>query len=86
MLKRTATKHRSVRQYLETAILAGDFQPGDQLPSEIDIARKYGVSYMTARKAVAELVASDLLERRASKGTFVPNPSASEYHLPRSTL
>lgn len=81
---RTATKHRNVRQYLENAIRSGEYRPGDQLPSEIDLAQQYGVSYMTARKAVAELVASDLLERRASKGTFVR--SAAHARLATTTL
>ncbi|HEY3331850.1 MAG TPA: substrate-binding domain-containing protein [Capsulimonadaceae bacterium] len=66
-----SSKHHSVRRSLEDAIRKGEFGPGDQVPSEVELAQRCGVSYMTARKAVAELVAADVLERRASKGTFV---------------
>ncbi len=70
MMKRSS-KHSDVRRVVEEAIRSGQFGPGDQLPSEVELAQRCSVSYMTARKAVAELVAADVLERRASKGTFV---------------
>jgi DNA-binding LacI/PurR family transcriptional regulator len=66
-----SSKHQHVQRSLEEAIRSGEFGPGEQIPSEVDLAQRWGVSYMTARKAVAELVAADVLERRASKGTFV---------------
>jgi len=84
ILMRHSTKHRTVRRSLEAAIEAGEFMPGDQIPSEIDLAERYGVSYMTARKAVGQLVAEDLLERRASKGTFVRHMAQKK--LARQTL
>lgn len=65
------SKHQNLQRALEEAIRSGEFRPGDQIPSEVDLAQRWGVSYMTARKAVAEMVAADILERRASKGTFV---------------
>lgn len=64
-------KHQQVRASLMTAIRAGEFAPGDQLPSERDVAARYGVSYMTARRAITEMVEADLLERRPNIGTFV---------------
>lgn len=66
-----APKHQQVRASLMAAIRAGEFTPGEQLPSERDVAARYGVSYMTARRAITEMVEVDLLERRPNIGTFV---------------
>lgn len=67
-----SSKYRHVRTELETAIRSGEFAVGEQLPTEQALAERFGVSYLTARRAVCELVEADLLERRARKqGTFV---------------
>ena len=65
-------KHVMVRQALTEAIRRGDYKPGDRLPAERDLAEMHGVSYMTARRAVTEMVEVDLLLRRPREGTFVP--------------
>lgn len=77
MKKTPAIKHQAVRDALIEAIQRGDFKPGDRLPAERVLAEIYGVSYMTARRAVTEMVESDLLLRRARSGTYVPE------HTPR---
>jgi DNA-binding LacI/PurR family transcriptional regulator len=64
-------KHQEVRKALGDAVRAGEFARGSRLPSERELAARFGVSYMTARRAVADLVAVDLLERRGRSGTFV---------------
>ncbi|HEY3781202.1 MAG TPA: GntR family transcriptional regulator [Fimbriimonadaceae bacterium] len=66
-----STKHSSVSQALLEEIEKGVWAPGDRIPSEQDIATKYGVAYMTARQAVTSLVLDGVLERIARKGTFV---------------
>ena len=66
-----APKHSRVRELLMAAIRAGEFAPGEQLPGERDLAARYAVSYMTARRAITEMVEADLLERRPNKGTYV---------------
>ncbi|MDR3708716.1 MAG: GntR family transcriptional regulator [Capsulimonadaceae bacterium] len=70
-MRTIATKHEDVRKRLEAAIRSGQYLPGEQLPAEQDLATQYGVSFPTARRAVSDLVASDVLERRGRKGTFV---------------
>jgi DNA-binding LacI/PurR family transcriptional regulator len=67
----SSTKHSSVSQALLEEIEKGVWAPGDRIPSEQDIATKYGVAYMTARQAVTSLVLDGVLERIARKGTFV---------------
>ncbi len=74
-------KHQQVRAALEEEIRAGRLEPGEQLPAERDLAQQFGVSYMTARRAVAELVESELVERRARAGTFVRSNSRARLAL-----
>ena len=49
----------------------GSLSPGEQLPSEPQLARRLGISRPTLRAAIAELVADRLLVRRKGVGTFV---------------
>ncbi len=53
------------------AIRAGEFASGERLPGEREWAVRFGVSHMTARRAVSEMVEADLLERRPQSGTYV---------------
>lgn len=69
-------KHRQVREAITEAIREGEFAPGQKLPAERDLAERFGVSYMTARRAVTDMVEADLLERRPREGTFVRIHSA----------
>lgn len=45
--------------------------PGKCLPSENELAERFGVNRHTIRRAVEDLIATGLLERRHGKGTFV---------------
>jgi GntR family transcriptional regulator, N-acetylglucosamine utilization regulator len=45
--------------------------PGDRLPSENEVAAMAGVSLMTVRRAMSELVAAGTLQRVQGRGTFV---------------
>jgi GntR family transcriptional regulator len=58
------------------AIESGFIKPGDALPSERDIADDGGISRVTVRKAVQDLVRSGLLVQRHGSGTFVAAPGA----------
>lgn len=50
--------------------------PHDPLPSEPELAREHGVSRMTARAAVTNLVTAGLVYRSPGRGTFVAVPAA----------
>ena len=54
---------------------SGEWQPGAAIPSELDLASRFGVSQGTVRKAIDELSAESLLVRRQGKGTFVATHS-----------
>ena len=51
--------------------IASFLAPGACLPSENDLAERFGVKRHTVRRAVEDLIAAGLLERRHGKGTFV---------------
>lgn len=76
MLKSKAVTplYEQLMDKLKDQIGSGYYQPGDQLPSEVDMARRNDVSVITARKAVNELAALGFVEKKQGKGTFVAVP------------
>ncbi|MEG1570529.1 MAG: GntR family transcriptional regulator, partial [Clostridia bacterium] len=56
---------------LKNDIIAGAYPAGGRIPSEQLLCQTYGVSRVTVRKAMLDLVQEGLLVRRQGKGTFV---------------
>jgi DNA-binding LacI/PurR family transcriptional regulator len=56
---------------LQQQISGGRMRAGDRLPSEADLVRRFGASRITVGRALRELQAAGLVERRAGSGTFV---------------
>jgi len=52
-------------------ILSGEWRAGSQLPGELDLARRLGVSVITVRQALADLTREGLVRRERARGTFV---------------
>ncbi|AGF73634.1 GntR family transcriptional regulator [Corynebacterium halotolerans] len=74
-------KHAQLREILEELCVT-QLRPGDLLPGERTLEETYGVSRITVRRAIGDLVASGRLRRIRGKGTFVaPNPLVSRLHL-----
>lgn len=74
-------KHAQLRRILEQ-LCDDKLSPGDILPGERAIEEFYGVSRITVRRAIGDLVASGRLRRVRGKGTFVaPNPLVSRLNL-----
>lgn len=71
--------YRQIRELLVKSLDAGEWKPGEMIPSEIDLAARFQVSQGTVRKAVDELAAENMLVRRQGKGTFV-----ATHHEPRA--
>lgn len=61
-------------QVLRRRVEEGEWKPGDLIPSERELSETYGVSRMTVRQALAELVDDGLLRRAQGRGTFVAKP------------
>ncbi|MCE2490652.1 MAG: GntR family transcriptional regulator [Anaerolineae bacterium] len=56
---------------LRDQIESGGAKAGDRLPPELSLARQFGISRMTVRRAINALVTENILVRRPGKGTFV---------------
>jgi GntR family transcriptional regulator len=67
--------YRTVYDSLRERILARDYPPGVALPSESRLVHDYGVSLITVRRALQELVLDGLIERRQGVGSFVREAS-----------
>ena len=52
-------------------ILTGEWAPGTQIPGELDLAQRLGVSVITIRQALGQLVHDGFVRREKAKGTFV---------------
>ncbi|MGI8459005.1 MAG: GntR family transcriptional regulator [Propionibacteriaceae bacterium] len=75
------TKRAQVRTILET-LIDDELHPGDAIPSERTLVGRLGVSRVTVRQAIADLVDGGALERVHGKGTYVTGPQVdSRLHL-----
>jgi GntR family transcriptional regulator len=63
--------YQQIKALLMRSLQAGEWKPGDMIPSEMDLAARFKVSQGTVRKAIDELAAENHLVRRQGKGTFV---------------
>src|SRR5215469_16528471 len=67
----TPRLYQQVAATLERAITQGQYQPGQRLASERDLAEELGVSRPTVRRAVIALEMRGLLESRQGSGIYV---------------
>lgn len=63
--------YQQIRELITKSLASGEWRPGDIIPSESELAERFGVSQGTVRKAIDEMAAENLLVRRQGKGTFV---------------
>ncbi len=84
---RAATKggaplHRQVFLVVRDQILHGHYRPGDALPTEEELCREFGVSRITVRRAMSDLVNLALIKRRHAQGTFVQEHPSLNRRIP----
>ena len=70
--------YQQIKILILKSLQAGEWKPGDLIPSEMDLAVRFRVSQGTVRKAIDELAAENLVIRRQGKGTFVATHSAQQ--------
>jgi len=66
--------HHQVYVDLRSSLDAGEWRPGERLPTERDLADRYGCSLITVRRALSELAREHRLERTRGRGTFATVP------------
>ena len=65
------SKFATIRQHIVNMIESGRWPQYSKVPSENDLATQFGVSRMTARRALQELAQAGILRRSRGRGTFV---------------
>lgn len=73
--------YQTVIDYLKRNLAHGTWAPGEQMPSETELVRRFGFSRMTINRAVRELQTAGLVRRVRGAGTFV-----ARLHRVSSTL
>ena len=63
--------YQQIKSLLVQGLQAGEWLPGQAIPSEMDLAARFRVSQGTVRKAIDEMATENMLVRRQGKGTFV---------------
>ncbi len=63
--------YRQIKALILQALEVGEWRPGQVIPSEQELAARFGVSQGTVRKAIDEMAAENLLVRKQGKGTYV---------------
>lgn len=63
--------YQQIKELLTRSLRAGEWKPGEAIPSEVELAQRFRVSQGTVRKAVDELATENLVVRRQGKGTYV---------------
>jgi DNA-binding FadR family transcriptional regulator len=78
---RAVRVYRQVADSLETRIAAAEFEPGQRLPTERDLARDYGVSRTCVREALLALEISGLVSIKVGSGVFVLAPPPPDHAM-----
>jgi GntR family transcriptional regulator len=63
--------YHQIQHLLRHRIHSGLYQPGTQIPSEHELSRELGVSRVTLREALREMVREHMVVKVQGKGTFV---------------
>jgi GntR family transcriptional regulator len=63
--------YQQIKALLTSSLKKGAWRPGEVIPSEVELAKRFQVSQGTVRKAIDELAAENLLVRRQGRGTYV---------------
>ena len=66
--------YQQVMDDLKGEIARGVYAAGSRIPSEMELAKSYGVGRITVRRAIEELSRAGYLNRQQGRGTFVCAP------------
>lgn len=64
-------QYQRLKAHVMAEIEAGTLRPGDRIPSELDLIKRFGVSRMTANRALRELEQAGAVTRVQGVGSFV---------------
>ncbi|MCC6578996.1 MAG: GntR family transcriptional regulator [Phycisphaeraceae bacterium] len=70
-LKRPSPVHEQIREHVRGLIVTGHLVPGERIPSDQQLAQRWGTHQPTVHLALRSLVREGLLQRVSRVGTFV---------------
>jgi len=70
--------YQQIKGLIIASLQAGEWKAGEAIPSEQELAQRFGVSQGTVRKAIDEMAAEKLVVRRQGKGTYVATHAEQE--------
>ena len=70
--------YHQVAETLRESLARGEWRPGDLMPSEQELQRRFEVSRVTIRQAMNLLVNEGLIFRQRGRGTFVAHPTIEQ--------
>lgn len=73
--------YQQIKALITQSLISGEWGPGTAIPSEMELAVRFGVSQGTVRKAIDELAAENIVVRRQGKGTYVATHSEETVKL-----
>jgi GntR family transcriptional regulator len=71
-------RYYQLKEIIRQKVTGGQWGPGTPIPSERELCEQYGISRMTARQSITELVNDGYLYREQGKGTFVAQPKITQ--------
>lgn len=71
-------RYYQLKEIIRQKVTGGQWAPGEPIPSERELCEQYGISRMTARQSITELVNEGYLYREQGKGTFVAQPKITQ--------
>jgi GntR family transcriptional regulator len=74
-------RYYQLKEIIRQKVTGGQWAPGTPIPSERELCEQYGLSRMTARQSITELVNEGYLYREQGKGTFVAQPKITQQLL-----
>lgn len=78
---RNGPKYRRIYLELRETLSEGAYSQGGKLPSEGDLAKRFGASRPTVRRALAQLESEGLIQKRMGAGTIVTSPTTRKHSV-----
>ena len=70
-MPKTEPRYLTIYNHLKDQIMTGELKSNEQLPTEFQLAKTYGVSRITSKRALTELESQGLIYRKQGSGSFV---------------
>ena len=74
----TVPMYVQIEEHLKQRMQQGEFSVGTAIPSERELTEMFGVSRMTVRQSITNMVNNGLLYREKGRGTFVAAPKVEQ--------